>query len=77
MSSRSLGITLAFHPRTQLGLQGLWIGQVIALFIVGLGEYGVVWLGTDWEKEVLKGVMRNREDAKRRGGQLDGDDTCT
>lgn len=49
-----------------LGLQGLWIGQVIALFIVGLGEYGVVWLGTDWEKEVQKGVLRNREDAKRR-----------
>lgn len=21
-----LGITLAFHPRTHLGLQGLWIG---------------------------------------------------
>lgn len=42
------------------------IGQVIALFIVGLGEYGVVWLGTDWDKEVLKGIRRNKEDAKRR-----------
>lgn len=78
-----MGITLAFHPRTHLGLQGLWIGksidslferqtltihvgQVVALFIVGLGEYAAVWLGTDWEKEVKKGVERNREEAKRR-----------
>ncbi|KAI0087217.1 MATE efflux family protein [Irpex rosettiformis] len=61
-----LGITLAFHPRTHLGLQGLWIGQVVALFIVGIGEYAVVWLGTDWDKEVEKGVERNREETKRR-----------
>jgi MATE family multidrug resistance protein len=40
-------------------------GQVIALFLVGLGEYGVVWLGTDWEQEVEKGVERNRVEAKR------------
>lgn len=61
-----LGITLAFHPHFQLGLQGLWVGQVVALFIVGLGEYGVVWLGTDWEKEVQKGMERIREEAKQR-----------
>ncbi|PCH39961.1 MATE efflux protein [Wolfiporia cocos MD-104 SS10] len=61
-----LGITLAFLPRTHLGLQGLWLGQVVALFIVGLGEYSVVWLGTDWDKEVQRGVERNREEAKRR-----------
>ncbi|KAI0357338.1 MOP flippase [Trametes cingulata] len=61
-----LGITLAFHPKTHLGLQGLWIGQVIALFIVGLSEYAVVWLGTDWEKEVRRGVERNEAEAKRR-----------
>jgi MATE family multidrug resistance protein len=24
-----MGITLAFHPKTHLGLQGLWIGEVI------------------------------------------------
>ena len=41
------------------------IGQVVALFIVGLGEYGVVWVGTDWDAEVLRGIERNREDAKR------------
>ncbi|KAK0202679.1 MOP flippase [Desarmillaria ectypa] len=59
-----MGITLAF--RYHLGLQGLWIGQVVALFLVGLGEYFVVWLGTDWDLEVQRGVDRNQEEAKRR-----------
>ncbi|KAI0632529.1 MATE efflux family protein [Trametes polyzona] len=59
-----LGISLAF--KTPLGLQGLWIGQVIALFIVGLSEYAVVWLATDWEKEVRRGIERNEAEAKRR-----------
>ncbi|KAF8652603.1 hypothetical protein AX16_004323 [Volvariella volvacea WC 439] len=66
-----IGLTLAFHSRFHLGLQGLWIGQVVALFIVGLGEYAVVWIGTDWEEEVKKGIERNREEAKRQG--LDSD----
>ncbi|TCD64515.1 hypothetical protein EIP91_004011 [Steccherinum ochraceum] len=61
-----LGITLAFHPKTHRGLEGLWIGQVVALFIVGLGEYGAVWLGTNWDKEVQKGIERNEAEAKRR-----------
>ncbi|TFY62016.1 hypothetical protein EVJ58_g4137 [Rhodofomes roseus] len=61
-----LGVTLAFHPRTHMGLQGLWLGQVVALFIVGLGEYAVVWLGTDWDKEIQYSIERNREEAKRR-----------
>lgn len=42
------------------------MGQVVALFIVGIGEYAVVWLGTDWEKEVRKGMERIREEAKQR-----------
>ncbi|KAH7926013.1 MOP flippase [Leucogyrophana mollusca] len=61
-----IGITLAFSTRTHLGLQGLWIGQVIGLFTVGLGEYAVVWLGTNWDREVQKGIKRNAEEAKRR-----------
>ncbi|KAJ3492562.1 hypothetical protein NLJ89_g11210 [Agrocybe chaxingu] len=61
-----MGFALAFDPKFDLGLQGLWIGQVLALFIVGIGEYCVVWLGTDWELEVKKGIERNREEAKRR-----------
>ena len=47
----------------------LWsslLGQVVALFIVGFSEYAVVWLGTDWEKEVQKGIERNKEEASRR-----------
>ncbi|KAG1860551.1 MATE efflux family protein [Suillus tomentosus] len=59
-----IGITLAF--KTDLGLQGLWIGQVIGLFTVGLSEYGVVWLGTNWDREIQKGIKRNAEEAKRR-----------
>ena len=38
-------------------------GQVIALFLVGIGEYCVVWLGTDWDWEVQKGIERNKKDA--------------
>jgi len=33
--------------------------------MVGFGEYGVVWLGTDWNWEVEKGVERNKAEAKR------------
>jgi len=58
-----LGITLAF--RAGYGLQGLWIGQVFALFVVGTCEYGVVWLGTDWEHEVRKGIERNNPEQYR------------
>ncbi|KAL5532735.1 ERC1_1 [Sanghuangporus sanghuang] len=71
-----MGIALAFSPRTHMGLQGLWIGQVVALFIVGIGLYGVVWLGTDWDKEVQRGIKRNKADdeARRRyETQINGD----
>jgi len=61
-----LGITVAFHPRTHLGLKGLWLGQDVALFLIALGEYAVVWLGTDWDKEVQRSVERNQQEAKRR-----------
>ena len=37
---------------------------MVALFIVGFGEYAVVWLGTDWNKEVQKGIERNIQQAK-------------
>lgn len=59
-----LGIALA--KRTELGLQGLWIGQVVGLSIVGFGEWLVVWLRTDWEHEVQKGIERNAAETKRR-----------
>lgn len=56
MLALPLGITLAF--KAGWGLLGLWVGQVIALFIVGLSEYAVVWLGTDWDKEIRKAAER-------------------
>jgi len=59
-----LGISLAF--RLNYGLKGLWIGQVVGLTIVGISEYGCIWLGTNWDREVEKGVQRNAEEAKRR-----------
>lgn len=43
-----LGIWLAFHG---WGLAGLWVGQCIALYIVGALEWVIVaW--SDWEKQV-------------------------
>ncbi|KAH9920427.1 MATE efflux family protein [Fomitopsis serialis] len=60
-----MGIALAFLPQTQLGLQGLWIGQVVALTIIALGEYAVVWLAIDWEREVQLSIERNEAEAKR------------
>ncbi|KAG9313160.1 MATE efflux family protein [Chiua virens] len=59
-----IGITLAF--RQHIGLQGLWIGQVIGLFTVGICEYGVICFGTNWDEEILKGIIRNAEEAKQR-----------
>lgn len=37
----------------------------MGLFVVGIGEYGAVWLGTDWHKEVARGKERNMLEAKR------------
>ena len=51
------------NPPHELSLH---VGQVVALFIVGLGEYAVVWLGTDWDKEIQYSIERNRDEAKRR-----------
>lgn len=53
-----LGITLAFTFNK--GLSGLWVGQVVGLFIVGLSEYAVVAFGTNWDLEVSKAAERNR-----------------
>ena len=82
-----MGITLAFHPSLNYGLQGLWVGestvsflfvyiplnrtisgQVVALFIVGISEYCVVWRGTDWDLEIKKSIERNREEGERHFG---------
>ncbi|KAI2624843.1 MATE efflux family protein [Hypoxylon sp. NC1633] len=55
------GIYLAFHG---WGLQGLWIGQCIALYIVGILQWVIVGL-SDWDKEVCRALDR-----------IDADDDC-
>lgn len=49
-----LGIWLAFHG---WGLPGLWVGQCIALYLVGLGEWAVVACSR-WDVEVRKAFQR-------------------
>ena len=49
-----LGIWMAWHG---WGLKGLWVGQCIALYLVGFLEWGIVaW--SNWEKEVEKAFER-------------------
>ena len=59
-----LGIHLAFHG---WGLQGLWIGQCIALYIVGILEWGIVAL-SNWKKEVQKAFERLDDDERVEAG---------
>jgi multidrug resistance protein, MATE family len=49
-----LGVWLAFHG---WGLVGLWLGQCIALYLVGFIEWAIVAF-SDWEKEVRKAFDR-------------------
>jgi len=49
-----LGISLAFNG---WGLKGLWVGQCIALYCVGLMEWLLVFL-SNWEKQVTKAFER-------------------
>ncbi|KAE8384905.1 mate-domain-containing protein [Aspergillus alliaceus] len=49
-----LGIWLAFHG---WGLKGLWMGQCIALYLVGALEWMIVAL-SNWNKEVDKAFAR-------------------
>ncbi|PKS12526.1 hypothetical protein jhhlp_000733 [Lomentospora prolificans] len=59
-----LGIYLAFHG---WGLKGLWVGQCIALYLVGTLEWVIVAL-SNWEKEVEKAFMRmDKADQVERG----------
>lgn len=51
------GIYLAFHG---WGLSGLWIGQCVALFLVGILEWIIVG-ASNWQREVEKGAERLEE----------------
>ncbi|WPH04002.1 Hypothetical protein R9X50_00688600 [Acrodontium crateriforme] len=49
-----LGIYLAFHG---WGLSGLWVGQCIALYLVGFAEWAIVAF-SNWDKQVQNAFKR-------------------
>ncbi|KAI9679571.1 MAG: hypothetical protein M1817_005593 [Caeruleum heppii] len=59
-----LGIYLAFHG---WGLQGLWVGQCIALYIVGSLEWLIVAV-SDWEHQVDRAFDRMDDDEVAEAG---------
>ncbi|KAF1997890.1 MATE efflux family protein [Amniculicola lignicola CBS 123094] len=60
-----LGIYLAFHG---WGLSGLWIGQCIALYLVGFAEWAIVaW--SNWEYQVKKAFDRMDSDERAEIGE--------
>lgn len=67
-----LGIYLAFHG---WGLAGLWVGQCIALYIVGFAEWAIVAF-SKWEKEVQNAFKRmdNGERAEQGDGMIEHDE---
>ena len=55
-----LGIWLAFHG---WGLGGLWVGQCIALYLVGFAEWAIVaW--SNWDHQVKKAFERMDSDER-------------
>lgn len=54
MGALPLGIWLAFHG---WGLSGLWVGQCIALYLVGALEWIIV-ASSNWEKQVDRAFER-------------------
>ena len=58
------GIYLAFHG---WGLAGLWVGQCIALYIVGILEWVIVGF-SNWDHQVKQAMKRlNLGDEEERG----------
>lgn len=55
-----LGIWMAYHG---WGLSGLWIGQCIALYVVGVAEWAIVAF-SNWDKEVRKAFDRMESDER-------------
>ncbi|RAR02901.1 mate family transporter [Stemphylium lycopersici] len=59
-----LGIWLAFHG---WGLAGLWVGQCIALYLVGFAEWAIVaW--SNWDYQVKKAFERMDSDDRAEMG---------
>ncbi|PWY66086.1 MATE efflux family protein [Aspergillus heteromorphus CBS 117.55] len=67
-----LGIWMAFHG---WGLKGLWVGQCIALYLVGALEWTIV-AGSDWKKEVDKAFLRMDVHDRLEDGVVDGATTA-
>lgn len=67
-----LGIWLAFHG---WGLSGLWVGQCIALYIVGSAEWAIVAL-SNWDKEVRRAFERMDSDERAEIGESPQGDTA-
>ena len=66
-----LGIYLAFHG---WGLKGLWVGQCIALYLVGLLEWVIVAF-SNWDYQVKKAFERMDQDERTENGVTEpGDD---
>lgn len=63
-----LGIYLAFHGWR---LPGLWLGQCIALYLVGILEWGIVAF-SNWDKEVEKAFGRMDKDERLESGMENG-----
>ncbi|KAF2233229.1 MATE efflux family protein-like protein subfamily [Viridothelium virens] len=63
-----LGIYLAFHG---WGLAGLWVGQCIALYLVGFVEWAIVAF-SNWEKQVEKAFGRMDKPAHGDAENIDG-----
>lgn len=71
-----LGIWMAFNG---WGLAGLWVGQCIALYLVGFAEWAIVAF-SNWDKEVRNAFKRmDSGDRAEIGenGDVDGDDPPT
>ena len=67
MGALPLGIWLAFHG---WGLAGLWVGQCIALYLVGSIEWIIVaW--SDWDHQVEKAFKRMEQGKRAEEGECD------
>ncbi|KAI9809783.1 MAG: hypothetical protein M1825_000216 [Sarcosagium campestre] len=64
-----LGIYLAFHG---WGLSGLWVGQCIALYLVGFLEWAIVAF-SDWDHQVRKAFDRMDHDERMETGATSPD----
>jgi len=66
-----LGIWLAFHGWS---LGGLWLGQCLALYLVGFLEWAIVAF-SNWEKQVDNAFKRMDSDERTEIGEGDANDT--